>query len=63
MTQMVNADIRHQKHQARITSHCKYVKNKDNREPAAIENLNTKSKKINGPTPITRKLEISEMTI
>ena len=63
MNQIVKADIKHQKHQARMTRHCKYVKNKDIMAPISTENLKIKSQNINGSTPITKKAPINEAII
>ena len=63
ISQMVKADIKHQKHQARMMRHCRYVKNKDSSDAAATASLKIKSQIANGPIPITKKAEMNEAMI
>ena len=54
INQIVKADMRHQKHQARITRHWRYVKNNDKSAPVATESLKIKLQNASGSIPITK---------
>ena len=60
---MVVADIKHQKHQERITRHCKYVKNNETIAPAVIIIAIILNNKDIGPILKINKSDINKVVI
>jgi len=63
INQIVRADIRHQKHQAFSTRHCKNVKKSDISVAMVIKIFRKKFQINIGSRPMTRKAVIVEMKI
>lgn len=61
MNQIVNADIKHQKHQALITLHCKYVKITDIMEAMVTKTFRIKNQIVSPGIPITKNAVTTAM--
>lgn len=61
MNQIVNADIRHQKHQALITFHCRYVNIADITDAIVTKTFRIKNQIVSPGTPITKNAVTTAM--